>query len=698
MKAIEIAERFHGKKSGSSWSALCPCHDDKQASLSISQGIKGAVVFCHVCGKAATPEILATVNLKMTDLFDTDESPASKLGPIVSDYRYVDENGNPVMRVTRHFPKTFRQWRPYGDKGGWLPGVEGVRKVLYHLNELKGNDVVFIVEGEKDVDKLNGIGVTATCNVGGASTWSQNYVIQLLDAGVKRVIIIPDNDTAGQKHAQEVASSCFNSGIKVKVLVLDGLQEKGDVSDWLDSGKSKDDLYSLVKGTEQYLPEPVSTTETITTIEQSLIGAVLRNADRIPTLSSDEFSEPLHRVVWQGIRDMYESDEPVLVSPLAHSIRGLMMKKWPAVDPIAYLTKCMDLLDANGGELAMKSLANKVRDFGRQENVKRIAAELVASGLTLDQAMAKIDELPGPLTGAVYDPADNWLNIQKRWQTGVYLKTGFWQLDALTQGLSLGELIVVAGRTSHGKTAFAKAVQRKLSEQHVKTEYITLEETADSITRRHISEGSEVPNYKIKAGPPVLSEQEFGLCEDAVISLQELDMTVTALDTISSLDEDTVVGCVANSEAQVIFLDHIQKVSTRGDSRAYGIEKVLNRFHSIGIKQNKCIVIMWQFNREMDKEGRRPAMSDMRDSGSAEIAGRQVWLLCWPAKLNVDTKEKEMIDPYAYEINVAKNSDGATGMVELRFDPTIGKFDDIIPKPAQNVVDFSQAAGLTDTF
>jgi len=307
------------------------------------------VVFCHVCGKAATPEILATVNLKMTDLFDTDESPASKLGPIVSDYRYVDENGNPVMRVTRHFPKTFRQWRPYGDKGGWLPGVEGVRKVLYHLNELKGNDVVFIVEGEKDVDKLNGIGVTATCNVGGASTWSQNYVIQLLDAGVKRVIIIPDNDTAGQKHAQEVASSCFNSGIKVKVLVLDGLQEKGDVSDWLDSGKSKDDLYSLVKGTEQYLPEPVSTTETITTIEQSLIGAVLRNADRIPTLSSDEFSEPLHRVVWQGIRDMYESDEPVLVSPLAHSIRGLMMKKWPAVDPIAYLTKCMDLLDANGG-------------------------------------------------------------------------------------------------------------------------------------------------------------------------------------------------------------------------------------------------------------------------------------------------------------------------------------------------------------
>lgn len=693
MKAIEIAERFHGKKSGSSWSALCPCHDDKQASLSISQGIKGAVVFCHVCGKAATPEILATVNLKMTDLFDTDESPASKLGPIVSDYRYVDENGNPVMRVTRHFPKTFRQWRPYGDKGGWLPGVEGVRKVLYHLNELKGNDVVFIVEGEKDVDKLNGIGVTATCNVGGASTWSQNYVIQLLDAGVKRVIIIPDNDTAGQKHAQEVASSCFNSGIKVKVLVLDGLQEKGDVSDWLDSGKSKDDLYSLVKGTEQYLPEPVSTTETITTIEQSLIGAVLRNADRIPTLSSDEFSEPLHRVVWQGIRDMYESDEPVLVSPLAHSIRGLMMKKWPAVDPIAYLTKCMDLLDANGGELAMKSLANKVRDFGRQENVKRIAAELVASGLTLDQAMAKIDELPGPLTGAVYDPADNWLNIQKRWQTGVYLKTGFWQLDALTQGLSLGELIVVAGRTSHGKTAFAKAVQRKLSEQHVKTEYITLEETADSITRRHISEGSEVPNYKIKAGPPVLSEQEFGLCEDAVISLQELDMTVTALDTISSLDEDTVVGCVANSEAQVIFLDHIQKVSTRGDSRAYGIEKVLNRFHSIGIKQNKCIVIMWQFNREMDKEGRRPAMSDMRDSGSAEIAGRQVWLLCWPAKLNVDTKEKEMIDPYAYEINVAKNSDGATGMVELRFDPTIGKFDDIIPKPAQNVVDFSQATG-----
>jgi len=700
MNAAEIAQLFHGKRSGNSWMALCPCHDDKQASLSISQGDKGAVVFCHVCGKSATPDILATVDLKMTDLFDTEGTPAMlKLGSIVSDYRYIGLDGNPVMRVTRHSPKTFRQWRPDGG-GGWLAGVEGVKKVLYRLPELKGNSVVFVVEGEKDVDRLSDIGVVATCNVGGASTWSTDYVQQLIAVGVERVVVLSDNDAAGKKHAHEIAESSFNAGLKVKLMALDGLPDKGDVSDWLDAGHSKDDLFSLVKSTEVYIPSPKSTTDTITAVEQTLIGIVLRKTDYFPPLHADEFSSVLHRCIWQGIRDMYESDGLVMMSALAHEIRERWVKLSPTLDPITYLTSCMDISSGGEGEAenAVTTLAKQVRNFGRAAQVKKIGAELMASGMSPDEAQAKLDELPGPLTGAIYDPADNWLNIQKRWKTGVYLKTGFWQLDELTQGFSLGDLTIIAGRTSHGKTAFAKSCQRRLAQNHIKTEYITLEETADSITRRHISEGSEVPNYKIKAGPPTLTEQEFELCENEVIKLQELDFTVTALDTISSLDEDTVVGCIANSEASVIFLDHIQKVNTRGESRAYGIERVLNRFHSIGIKQNKCIVVLWQFNREMDKEGRRPVLGDMRDSGSAEIAGRMIWLLCWPKKLMLDPKELDVIDPYAYEVNVAKYSDGGTGLIELRFDFTTGGFSDIVPKPAQNVVDFSQAAGLTDTF
>ena len=210
MTLTDVAHRFNGKRSGKNFSALCPNHDDKQASLSISQGDKGVVVFCHVCGKEATEAILALVHLKLSDLFDQDIPITSKLGPIVADYRYVDLNKQTVMRVTRHDPKTFRQWRPDGG-GGWLPGVEGVEKVLYRLPELQGNEVAFIVEGEKDVDSLSDIGVMATCNVGGASVWSDNYVKQLKSINIKRVVVLPDNDAPGQKHAVEVAKSCYDA-------------------------------------------------------------------------------------------------------------------------------------------------------------------------------------------------------------------------------------------------------------------------------------------------------------------------------------------------------------------------------------------------------------------------------------------------------------------------------------------------------
>jgi len=691
MTAQDVAHRFDAKRTGNSWSAKCPSHDDNVASLSISQGEKGVVVYCHVCGKGATAEILSMVNLKMTDMFDTEAANVSKVGPIIADYRYIGLDGQPVLRVTRHTPKTFRQWRPDGG-GGWIAGVEGVQKVLYHLPELKGCDAVFVVEGEKDVDELTGRSIPATCNVGGASVWSVNYVNQMKEVGIKRVIVIPDNDAAGRKHAQEVADTCLDAGLKVKVLTLPGLDDKGDVSDWFTQGNVKDDLYALVKATEEYKKPLKSYTETITIVERSLIGAVLLNNDSITSNSAEEFSDSLHRMIWQGLRDVYDRDGAVVVSSLVHYLNDRWFKNFPTTEPVTYLTLCMDSIGTAGTNDVTKSLANQVRTFWRAATAKRIGAELVASGLTADQAMAKLDELPGPMTGAIYDPADNWLSIREEWVTKKSLKTGFWQLDDMTQGFTPGEVVVIAGRTSQGKTAFAKSLQRRLSKNHVSTEYITLEETANSITRRHIAEGSGVATYKIKSGPPLLTPEDFVQCDEEVIKLQELGFTVTALDTISSLDEDTVLGCVANSEARVVFLDHIQKVNTRGESRAYGIERVVNRLHGIGIKQKKCIVIMWQFNREMDKEGRRPLMADMRDSGVAEIVPRQVWLLCWPTKLNLPAQEHDVIAYDAYEVHVAKNSDGGQGTIHLIFDPMCGAFSDAMPNMTQSVKDFTQSA------
>ena len=134
--------------------------------------------------------------------------------------------------------------------------MKGVRRLLYQLPSLQGQSVVYIAEGEKDVDRLRVIGLTATTNPGGASKttsgeskWKPEYTAQLKAATIEHVVILPDNDEPGLAHADQVARSCHAAGLKVKVVNMPGLKVKGDVSDWLDAGHTKDELVAIVKAT-----------------------------------------------------------------------------------------------------------------------------------------------------------------------------------------------------------------------------------------------------------------------------------------------------------------------------------------------------------------------------------------------------------------------------------------------------------------
>src|SRR5690606_16133524 len=120
-------------------------------------------------------------------------------------YGYKDEKGRLLFEVVRFEPKDFRQRRPDG-KGGWIWSVKGVRQVPYHLPQLieaNPSHPVFIVEGEKDVLRLESLGLVATCNAGGAGKWSDELSKHFAD---RRVVILPDNDEPGRKHANKVRS------------------------------------------------------------------------------------------------------------------------------------------------------------------------------------------------------------------------------------------------------------------------------------------------------------------------------------------------------------------------------------------------------------------------------------------------------------------------------------------------------------
>jgi DNA primase len=131
------------------------------------------------------------------------------------------------------------------DGAGWVWNVAGVRRVLYRLPELRGQDIVYITEGEKDAHALAALGLAVTTSAWGADGWREEYAAQLVEAGVSRVIVLPDNDEAGEEYAAAAAGSCRRAGLPVTVLRLPGLPSGGDVTDWLVMGGTVDALLAL---------------------------------------------------------------------------------------------------------------------------------------------------------------------------------------------------------------------------------------------------------------------------------------------------------------------------------------------------------------------------------------------------------------------------------------------------------------------
>ena len=155
----------------------------------------------------------------------------------VAEYVYHDHEGKLSRKVIKKVDrnnaskKNFPQM--HWDGAAWAWGTKGIRAYPYHLQQLqKSSGTVFIVEGEKDVETLEGCGLVATCNPGGAGKWpgmakDLNQFFKGRD-----VVILPDNDDAGRKHAEQVARSLYGVAKSIKVVELPRLPDKGDVSDF----------------------------------------------------------------------------------------------------------------------------------------------------------------------------------------------------------------------------------------------------------------------------------------------------------------------------------------------------------------------------------------------------------------------------------------------------------------------------------
>ena len=234
----------NAKKTKGGWIVTCPCHDDKKQSLSISEAKNGVVlIYCHA--GCLTEDILKTVGLEMKNLFPESISKKPSTN-IIETYDYLDRNGQFLFQVCKTSDKQFPV-RHKDKQGKWVWGLENKKLVIYNLPKIikaiQQGKLICIVEGEKDVHRLEQEGFIATTNPLGSNKWRKEYNQYLKGANV---IIFPDNDKPGKAHAELVKSQLKDISNSVYILELPNLKKGEDISDWLDKYGTSNKLDILI--------------------------------------------------------------------------------------------------------------------------------------------------------------------------------------------------------------------------------------------------------------------------------------------------------------------------------------------------------------------------------------------------------------------------------------------------------------------
>lgn len=253
MNAELIIESLGGRRSGSGWIIPCPAHEDRNPSCSVTVRDGKLLVHCYAgCRQKDVVAALRERGLWPEPQIRSDARRTSCGQPerttgerrIVTEYNYSDEAGELLYQVLRYEPgrngkkKDFYQRRPDG-RGRWI-WKKSERQVLYHLPEVLEAPIVFVVEGEKDVESLRERGFVATCNAGGAGKWLADY--NQVFAG-KSVVVIPDRDPSGFSHARQVVDGIRRYA--ASFVVID-LEDAKDISEWFERGHSETELIAVL--------------------------------------------------------------------------------------------------------------------------------------------------------------------------------------------------------------------------------------------------------------------------------------------------------------------------------------------------------------------------------------------------------------------------------------------------------------------
>ncbi|MCC7484913.1 MAG: replicative DNA helicase [Burkholderiales bacterium] len=429
--------------------------------------------------------------------------------------------------------------------------------------------------------------------------------------------------------------------------------------------------------------------------EQSVLGGLmLENTawDRVAdVVSAADFYRADHRLIFQHISDLVEGGKPADVLTLAESLER--SGKLADAGGQAYL----GALAANTpGAANIRRYAEIVRERAIMRRLASVGTEIADAAFSpmgrtasqmLDEAEGRIFEIAEAgargrtgfvpieeLAARVVTRMDELYHSDNPSEiTGI--PTGYTDLDGRTSGLQPSDLIIVAGRPSMGKTAFALNIAEYVAiDFGLPVAVFSMEMSGEQVAMRLVGSLARVSQHKIRTGR--VEEEDWGRVTKALERLQNASIFIDDSGALNPLELRARARRLYRScgKLGLIVVDYLQLMSaSRPDSenRATELSEISRSLKALAKELNVPIVALSQLNRGVEsRTDRRPMMSDLRESGAIEQDADVIVFIYRDEVYHPDSPDKGLA-----EIIIGKQRNGPIGMLKLTFRGEFTRFE-----------------------
>jgi len=428
-----------------------------------------------------------------------------------------------------------------------------------------------------------------------------------------------------------------------------------------------------------------------TEAEQSILSAILIENRTLPevleTLSEQDFYRGVHSKIFKGMVELFERNEPADLVTLTNLLKE--QGQLESVGGASYLAELVDTVPmavnashhakiikekATLRRLIERSAAITTRCFEDRGDVEEVLdfAERSIFEISENKVRPSFFALKDILTDTYKAVEEAYAN--KVLVTGV--PTGFQDLDKKTSGFQPGELIVIAGRPSMGKTALALNIARNASLQTGEPAAIfSLEMSKEQLSLRMLSAEAGVDSSRMRGG--FLSQTDLARINRAAGALYDIPIFIDDSPAISALEIRAKARRMKMEKGLcLITIDYLQLMKGRASAerRELEISEISRSLKALAKELNIPVVALSQLNRKVEERtNKRPVLSDIRESGAIEQDADVIIFIYREKVYNKDLDPSRML---LAELIVAKQRNGPIGTVNLTFLEEYTRFED----------------------